>query len=93
MIRTIAVLTLAVGLGACGSAEPDRTQGSVAGGAATGAAIGILGGPIGVAVGAVLGAGAGGLTGAATSPKDVNLGAPPWSETNSGTGEARTANP
>jgi hypothetical protein len=49
---------------------------------ATGAAIGLIGGPIGVAVGAVIGGGAGALTGASTESKDLNLGAPPWSETN-----------
>jgi hypothetical protein len=31
-----------------------------------------------MAVGALVGGGAGAVTGAATSPKDVNLGKPPW---------------
>jgi hypothetical protein len=40
--------------------------------------VGALGGPIGAGVGAVIGGGAGAVTGATTSPKDVNLGRPPW---------------
>lgn len=78
MNRTMALLVLVLSVAACGSSEPERTQGGVAGGAATGAAIGLLGGPIGVAVGAVIGGGVGGLTSAATDPQDVNLGPPPW---------------
>ena len=80
MIRLLVILATALLLVACGSEQPERTQGGVAGGAATGAAIGLLGGPIGVAVGAVIGGGAGGLTASATRPQEVNLGAPPWSD-------------
>ena len=57
----------------------DRTTGGAAAGAATGAGIGALGGPVGALAGAAIGAGAGAVTGATTSPSDVNLGRPPWS--------------
>ena len=77
-MRTVMAFALVALLGACGSNEPERTQGAAAGGAATGAAVGLIGGPVGVAVGAVIGGGAGALAGASTSPRDVNLGAPPW---------------
>ena len=78
-VRTIVAIAIAALVVACGSTQPDRTQGGAAGGAATGATIGLIGGPVGVAVGAVIGGGAGALTGASTSPQDLNLGAPPWS--------------
>lgn len=65
-------------LAACGTNPQERTTGGAAAGAATGAAVGALAGPPGVAVGALVGGGAGAITGAATSPKDVNLGKPPW---------------
>ena len=67
-----------VALGACGSTPQERTTGGAAAGAATGAGIGVLGGPPGVVVGALVGGGAGAITGAATSPNQVNLGKPPW---------------
>ncbi|MDE2514440.1 MAG: hypothetical protein KGL12_00300 [Rhodospirillales bacterium] len=66
-------------LAGCGQNPKDRTQGGAAAGAGTGAAIGLVGGPVGVLVGAVIGGGAGAITGASTSPHDLNLGAPPWS--------------
>jgi phage tail tape-measure protein len=77
--RIVAVLAVTLASG-CGSNEPDRTQGTAAGGAATGAAFGLIGGPVGVVVGAVIGGGAGALAGASTSPQDLDLGAPPWSD-------------
>ena len=67
-------------LSACGTDPGDRTTGGAATGAATGATIGLVGGPIGVVVGALIGGGAGATTGAVVPPKDVNLGAPPWSK-------------
>jgi hypothetical protein len=67
-----------VALSACGTSQKERTTGGAAAGAATGAGIGALGGPVGVAAGAVIGGGAGAITGATTSPKDVNLGKPVW---------------
>jgi len=82
MIRSVAALVIAALLGACGTEQPHRTTGGVASGAATGAAIGLLGGPIGVAVGAMIGGGAGGLAGASTDSSQVNLPAPPWSDSN-----------
>jgi hypothetical protein len=65
-------------LAACGTQPKERASGGAAAGAATGAAVGALGGPPGMAVGALVGGGAGAATGAATTPKDVNLGKPPW---------------
>ncbi len=65
-------------LAACGTDTKERTTGGAAAGAATGAAVGALAGPPGVVAGAVIGGGAGAVTGATTSPKDVNLGKPPW---------------
>lgn len=77
-----AVKVAAIGLlgllAACGTDPKERTTGGAAAGAATGAGIGALGGPPGMAVGALIGGGAGAITGAATQPKDVNLGKPPW---------------
>ena len=70
--------SLVVGLAACGSTPQERTTGGAAAGAATGAGVGALAGPPGMAVGAVVGAGAGAATGATTSPNQVNLGKPPW---------------
>jgi hypothetical protein len=67
---------------ACGTNADDRTQGGAAAGAGTGAAIGLIGGPVGVVVGALIGGGAGALTGASTKPDTVNLGPPPWSNSN-----------
>ena len=75
LIAGAAALCLLVG---CGTQEPDRAEGGAAAGAATGAAIGLIGGPIGVGVGALVGGAAGAATGAATSPRDINLGSPPW---------------
>jgi hypothetical protein len=76
-VKLIAVGMLGL-LAACGTQPKERTTGGAAAGAATGAAVGALAGPPGMAVGALVGGGAGAVTGAATSPKDVNLGKPPW---------------
>ena len=76
-LKIVAVGALGL-LAACGTNPKERTTGGAAAGAATGAGIGALGGPPGMAVGALIGGGAGAVTGAATSPKDVNLGKPPW---------------
>lgn len=65
-------------LAACGTAPKERATGGAAAGAATGAGIGALAGPPGVVAGALIGGGAGAATGAATSPGQVNLGKPPW---------------
>jgi len=69
-----------VTLAGCGTDYRDRTTGGAATGAATGAGIGVIGGPIGVVLGAVVGGGAGAITGATTTPNQVNLGTPPWSD-------------
>ena len=74
-IITTLILVGTVGiLGACGASEPGRVQGA----AATGATVGLVGGPVGVAAGAVIGGGAGALTGATTTPEQVDLGKPVW---------------
>lgn len=70
---------MALAVAACGTNPSERTTGGAAAGAATGAGIGALGGPVGALAGAAIGAGAGAVTGATTSPQDLNLGEPPWS--------------
>ena len=77
-IGLLAALALPLALAGCGRSQPGRLQGGTAGGAATGAAFGLIGGPIGVVVGAGIGAGVGALTSTSTTPKQVNLGNPPW---------------
>lgn len=77
--KLLGAVVVVAALAACGSREPDRTSGGTAAGAATGAAVGALGGPVGVLAGAAIGAGAGAVTSTATSPSNVNLGRPPWS--------------
>ncbi len=66
-------------LGGCGQSEPERAQGGAATGAATGAAIGVIGGPVGIVVGGLIGGAAGATSAAVTSPRDIDLGPPPWS--------------
>ncbi len=78
VITIAAVASLSL-LAACGWNQPQRVEGGAAAGAATGAAVGLVGGPPGVVVGGLVGGAAGAATGAATSPRDVNLGPPPWS--------------
>jgi hypothetical protein len=71
-LKLFGVAAVAVTAAACGYDTTDR----VAGGAATGAATGaVVGGPVGAVVGGV----AGGAAGAATTPDQLNLGRPPWS--------------
>jgi phage tail tape-measure protein len=65
-------------LAACGTNPQERTTGGAAAGAATGAGVGALAGPPGMVAGALIGGGAGAATGAVTSPNEVNLGKPPW---------------
>jgi phage tail tape-measure protein len=75
---TIATLGALGLLAACGTTTKERTTGGAAAGAATGAGVGALAGPPGIVAGALIGGGAGAATGAATSPNQVNLGKPPW---------------
>ena len=77
--KLVGAATLALALAACGTNPRDRTTGGAAAGAATGAGIGALGGPVGALGGAAIGGGIGAVAGATTSPQDVNLGTPPWS--------------
>jgi hypothetical protein len=77
--KLLGAAAVVVAVAACGSREPERTTGGTAAGAATGAAVGALGGPVGALAGAAIGAGAGAITAASTSPSDVNLGRPVWS--------------
>ena len=81
----VALLSM-LGLAGCGSSAPGRLGGGTAGGAATGATFGLIGGPIGVLVGGAIGGGIGALTASNTSPKQLNLGPPPW---NGGSGQAQ----
>jgi hypothetical protein len=78
--RAAVLATALAGLAACGTDTADRAQGGAATGAASGAAIGAIAGPFGIVGGALIGGGAGALTGVTTSPSQVNLGAPPWSD-------------
>lgn len=75
----VGAATMALAVAGCGTNRDDRIGGGAAAGAATGAGIGALGGPVGALAGGAIGAGAGAITGATTSPQDVNLGRPPWS--------------
>lgn len=76
--KMVAALGLALAIAGCGQTTQERTTGGAAAGAATGAGVGALGGPAGALAGAAIGAGAGAVAGATTSPQDVNLGRPPW---------------
>ncbi|MGC9268612.1 hypothetical protein [Acidiphilium sp.] len=79
--KTILAAPLALGmvlaLAGCGTQQPERAQGGAAGGAAAGAAVGAIGGPIGALAGAGIGAVGGAVAGSQTTPKQINLGAPP----------------
>lgn len=81
-LRGLLAVAAVASLAACGTNPKERTTGGAAAGAATGATVGALAGPPGMAVGALVGAGAGAATGATTSPNDVNLGKPPWTNPN-----------
>jgi hypothetical protein len=74
----MAISTLALLLGACGAAQPDRTVSGTGVGAASGAAIGAVFGGIGAIPGAVIGGAIGGGTGAVTRSDQVDLGDPVW---------------
>lgn len=70
------ILTLAIGLSACGYSTGDRVGSGALLGGAGGAAIGaVAGNPL---AGAAAGAVAGGAVGGLTSPNSVNLGRPVW---------------
>lgn len=75
---SLALLSVLV-LTGCGNSAPGRLGGGTAGGAATGATFGLIGGPIGVVIGGAIGGGIGALTASNTTPKQLNLGPPPWS--------------
>src|SRR3954451_22829128 len=76
--KLVGAAATALALAGCGTNTTDRTTGGAATGAATGAVIGAVGGPVGVGAGAAIGAGVGAAPGAATTPDQVNLGRPPW---------------
>lgn len=69
-LHAATLLLAAAILSGCGTNTGDRGLS----GAGIGATVGILGGPPGMVVGAAVGAG----VGMVTSPKRVDLGAPPW---------------
>lgn len=68
---------MALALAGCGTTQPQRAQGGAAGGAVAGAAVGAIGGPVGALAGAGIGAVGGAVAGSQTTPKQINLGAPP----------------
>src|SRR5215218_6824721 len=78
--RLAGAAAMALAAAACGTDRTERVTGGAATGAATGAGVGALGGPVGALAGAAIGGGAGAVTGATTSPSDVNLGRPLWSD-------------
>jgi hypothetical protein len=78
ILRWLGAVALALGLGACGAAQPDRTVSGTGVGAASGAAIGAVFGGIGAIPGAVIGGAIGGGTGAVTTSDQVDLGEPVW---------------
>ncbi len=78
--KLLSAAALGLLVAACGTNSNDRVGGGAAAGAATGATVGAVGGPVGVLGGAAIGAGAGAATGALTTPDQVNLGRPVWSD-------------
>ena len=95
-LKRASVIGLAcLGLAGCGTSAPPRVGGAAAGGAATGATFGLIGGPVGVLVGGAIGGGIGALTAANTTPKQVNLGSPPWTKGSflGGAGSGQPATP
>lgn len=78
-LNLVGAAALALTMTACGYTREDRVTGGAATGAATGAAVGALAGPPGMLAGAAIGGVAGSVTGAATTPSEVNLGRPVWS--------------
>ena len=70
ILKIASLVAAGLVLAGCGTTTGDRGLS----GAGLGAAVGALAGPPGIVVGAAVGAG----TGMATSPRDVNLGSPPW---------------
>lgn len=78
-LNLVGAAALALTVAACGYTREDRVTGGAATGAATGAAVGALAGPPGMLAGAAIGGVAGGVTGAATTPSEINLGRPVWS--------------
>lgn len=78
LVSVIVVIASAGLLAGCGSTTGNRVGGGMAGGAATGAAFGLIGGPIGVLIGGAVGGGIGALTANNTTPKQIDLGNPPW---------------
>ena len=77
--KLLSAAALGLLVAACGTTPQDRVGGGAAAGAATGAVVGSVGGPVGALAGAGIGAAAGAATGAATTPDQVNLGRPVWS--------------
>lgn len=75
--KTLALVAVALLIGACGSTPGERGVTGAGLGAGAGAAIGAVTG-LGVVYGALIGAGVGGATGALTNPETVNLGKPIW---------------
>jgi osmotically inducible lipoprotein OsmB len=72
----VLAVALSAALSACGTTPGDRAVSGGLLGAGTGAAIGAAAGNAGT--GALIGGLGGAAIGALTSPRDVNLGKPPW---------------
>ena len=73
-----ALLAAAILVSACGTAPPDRAASGGGIGMATGAIIGVLTGGVSVLAGALIGGTAGAVTGAVTTPDEIDLGEPIW---------------
>lgn len=78
MMKIATVLTLSLGLAACGSNPTERGLSGAGIGSATGAVIGAATGGLSILAGALIGAAVGGATGALTTKEQVNLGTPIW---------------
>lgn len=78
VVTVVLLAAFAATLSGCGQDAANRMSGGTASGAATGATFGLIGGPIGVLVGGAIGGGIGALTAANTTPKQIDLGNPPW---------------
>jgi hypothetical protein len=78
-LEFVGAAAVALACAACGTNPSDRTTGGAAAVTAAGAGVGALGGPVGALAGAAICGGVGAIAGATTSPSDVNLGPPPWS--------------
>ena len=78
MLKIATVITLSLGLAACGSNPTERGLSGAGIGSATGAVIGAATGGVSILAGALIGAAVGGTAGALTTKEQINLGKPIW---------------